>query len=83
MTLQYFKPAGRFFVGDCMPIFHDGVFRLYYLLDEGHFGAPNGLGGHQWAQASTTDLVQWTGHPLAIPLTDPREGAICTGSVLM
>ncbi|MFH0797481.1 MAG: hypothetical protein V2A65_10610 [Candidatus Omnitrophota bacterium] len=81
MTMQYFKPDGNFFVGDCMPFFHDGTFRLYYLLDEGHFGAAGGLGGHQWAQASTEDLVHWTHHPLAIPITEEREGSICTGSV--
>lgn len=47
---QYFKPDGDFFVGDCMPFFHVGTFRLFYLLDENHHGALGGLGGHQWAQ---------------------------------
>lgn len=79
--MQYFKPAGDFFVGDCMPYFHNGLFHLYYLLDENHHQALNGLGGHQWAHASTTDLVHWTHHPLALPITDAQEGSICTGSV--
>ena len=79
--MQYFQPVGGFFVGDCMPFFHDGTFRLYYLLDEGHHQARGGLGGHQWAQASTRDLVHWDHHPLAIPLTEAHEGSICTGSV--
>ena len=79
--MQYYKPAGDYFVGDCMPFFHDGVFRLYYLLDHGHHGDLGGLGGHQWAQASTTDLVHWTHHPLALPISDESEGSICTGSV--
>jgi hypothetical protein len=78
--MQYFKPDGPFFVGDCMPFFHDGVFRFFYLLDEGHHQGLSGLGGHQWAQASTRDLTGWTHHPLAIPITDEREGSICTGS---
>jgi hypothetical protein len=81
MEMQYFKPAGDFFAGDAMPFFHEGVFHLYYLLDEGHHKALNGLGGHQWAHASTTDLVHWQHHELALALTEPHEGSICTGSV--
>ena len=44
----------------------------------------NGLGGHQWAHSSTTDLVHWEHHPLAIPLGKPGEvdsGSVCTGLV--
>ena len=82
--MQYFKPAdsteSRFFVGDCMPFFHDGLFHLYYLRDENHHGALGGLGGHQWAHASSSDLVTWTHHPLAIALTNDWERSICTGS---
>src|SRR5512137_419921 len=78
---QYFKPEGNYFAGDCMPFYHAGTFRLYYLLDENHHGALGGLGGHQWAQASSSDLVHWEHHPLAIPLTEEHEGSICTGSV--
>jgi hypothetical protein len=81
MAMQYFRPDGNFFVGDCMPFFHDGTFRLYYLVDEAHHEALGGLGGHQWEQASTEDLVHWKHHPLAIPITEEREGSICTGSV--
>lgn len=81
MTLQYFKPQGPYFVGDCMPFYHEGTFRLYYLLDEQHHAARDGLGGHQWAQASSQDLVHWQHHPLAIPITHDDEGSICTGSV--
>lgn len=81
--MQYFKPTeDHLFVGDCMPFFHDGVFHLYYLLDEGHHSSKGGLGAHQWAHASTTDLVGWRYHPLAIPITAEWEGSICTGSVL-
>jgi hypothetical protein len=80
--MQYFKPAADALnVGDCIPFFHDGIFHLFYLLDEGHHHAKGGLGAHQWAHASTTDLVHWEHHPLAIPLTDDRECSICTGSV--
>lgn len=79
--MQYFKPDGDFFVGDCMPFFHDGAFHLYYLLDEKHHRGKDGLGGHQWAHASSTDLQQWTHHPLALPVDEEWECSICTGSV--
>ncbi len=79
--MQYFKPPTPYFVGDPMPFYHDGVFHLYYLQDENHHQALGGLGGHQWAHASTTDLVHWDHHPLAIPITEDWEGSICTGSV--
>ena len=79
--MQYFKPSDPFFVGDCMPFFHQGEFRLYYLLDENHHQSLGGLGGHQWAHASSTDLVNWDHHPLAIPITHDWGGSICTRSV--
>lgn len=80
--MQYFKPPGLFYVGDCMPFSHAGIFHLFYLLDENHHRGNRGLGGHQWAHASTPDLVNWTHHPLALPITESWEGSICTGSVL-
>jgi len=78
---QYFTPEGEFYVGDCMPFWHDGVFHLYYLLDQEHHKARGGLGCHQWAHASTRDLVHWEHHPLALPVEHEWEGSICTGSV--
>jgi hypothetical protein len=39
------------------------------------------MGGHQWAHASTTDLVHWQHHPLALPIDQEQERSICTGSV--
>ncbi|MBI4604140.1 MAG: hypothetical protein HY721_19455 [Planctomycetes bacterium] len=80
--LAYWKPRGHnASLGDCMPFFHDGRFHLYYLFDRRHHGSKWGLGAHQWAHVSTTDLVRWEEHPLAIPITEPWEGSICTGSV--
>jgi beta-fructofuranosidase len=79
--MQYFKPPGDFFVGDCMPFYHDGTFHLYYLLDENHHQGKGGLGGHQWAHASTRDLVHWEHHPLALAIEHEWEASICTGSV--
>lgn len=77
---QYFLPERPFFVGDCMPFYHDGVFYLYYLVDENHHQGLGGLGGHQWALATTRDLVEWEDHGLVLPLSEPWEGSICTGS---
>jgi beta-fructofuranosidase len=79
--MQYFRPEGQsYFAGDCMPFFHNGTFHLYYLLDENHHTAMEGLGGHQWAHVSSTDLTRWTQNPLAIGITNDWEGSICTGS---
>src|SRR3954452_1376365 len=81
--MQYYKPeAANQWVGDCMPFYHDGVFHFYYLIDEDHHQALGGLGGHQWAHASTIDLVQWTHHPLALAIGEAEERSICTGSLL-
>lgn len=81
-SLQYWKPPGHnTSAGDCMPFYHDGTFHLFYLFDRRHHRSKFGKGAHQWAHASTRDLVRWTHHPMAIPITDEREGSICTGSV--
>lgn len=79
--LNYWKPSGcNSGVGDCMPFFHNGLFHLYYLFDRRHHGSKWGLGAHQWAHASTTDLVHWEHHPLAVPISHEWEGSVCTGS---
>src|SRR5579864_4012788 len=64
-----------------MPFFHEGTFHLFYLLDENHHQAKGGVGGHQWAHASSKDLIHWEHHPIAIPCSEDWEGSICTGSV--
>jgi sucrose-6-phosphate hydrolase SacC (GH32 family) len=80
---QYWKPRGHnVYVGDCMPFFYDGTFHLFYLHDRRHHRSKWGYGAHQWAHISTTDLINWKHHPLAIPITEEHEGSICTGSVL-
>lgn len=79
----YWTPRGaNTGVGDCMPFFHDGRFHLFYLFDRRAHQSKWSLGAHQWAHASTTDLRTWEEHPLAIAITDPQEGSICTGSVI-
>lgn len=81
-NMQYWRPRGHnTSAGDCMPFFYDGVFHLFYLFDRRHHRSKWGLGAHQWAHASTTDLIHWEHHPMAIPITAQWEGSICTGSV--
>ena len=80
-SLQYWRPPNNYFVGDGLPFYQDGVFHFAYLLDKGHHGAKGGYGAHQWAQATSTDLKNWTHQPFILPITDQWEGSICTGSV--
>ena len=82
-TMQYFTPVGgKFFVGDCIPFYHDGTYYLYWLLDEGHHSALGGLGGHQWCVSTTQDLIHWQHHPIALGIDEEWEKSICTGSVV-
>ncbi len=68
-------------VGDCMPWFHEGRFHLFYLFDRRGHKSKYGLGAHQWAHISSTDLKTWEIHPMAIAIDSQWEGSICTGSV--
>jgi len=81
LTLDECLPKGVN-AGDCMPFSEEGEFHLFFLYDRHHHGSKWGLGAHQWAHISTSDFVRWTKYPLAVPITDPREGSICTGSVI-
>lgn len=83
--MQYWKPeSDEEFAGDMMPFWDGNRFHLFYLLDRRHHAEQGGLGGHQWAHASTEDLVQWEHHPLALPVGAPGgvdQHGICTGSI--
>lgn len=81
-NIQYFKPKGNLFVGDCIPFFHNDTYYLYWLLDSGHHSALNGLGGHQWALSTSKDLVNWVHHPVVLGIDEEWEKSICTGSVV-
>ncbi|MDR3147006.1 MAG: family 43 glycosylhydrolase [Treponema sp.] len=81
---QGWKPEGyNTSVGDCMPFFDGTTLRLYYLFDRRHHTSRWGLGGHQWAQISTTDLKTWRTHPFALRIDKEEEGSLCTGSVIL
>ena len=80
--VQYSRPQGwNTSAGDAMPLFVNGAFHVYYLFDRRHHQSKWGLGAHQWAHVSSTDLIHWQQHPMALPITDEEEGSICTGSV--
>lgn len=82
--IQYFKPAEtHLFAGDCMPFYLNGTLYLYWLLDEGHHAGLGGLGGHQWALSTTTDLINWKHYPVALGIDEDWEKSICTGSVIV
>ncbi len=81
-NLQYFKPKGDLFVGDCMPFSHNGTYYYYWLLDSAHHKSLNGLGGHQWVLSTTTDLKKWRQYPIVLGIDEEWEKSICTGSVV-
>ncbi len=76
------KPGGGVFVGDCMPYVSGGRYHVLYLKDRRHHKSKWGLGAHQWEHISTEDLHVWQTHPTAVPIDEPGEGSICTGSFL-
>lgn len=82
-SLQYWSPPGlNTFVGDCMPAYYDGEFHLYYLFDRHHHRSKWGMGAHQFAHASSADLVHWKHHAMAVAITEQWECSIGTGTVV-
>ena len=78
-SMQYWKPRGHnAFAGDCIPFFRDGVLHLFWLYDRRHHGSKWGQGAHQYAHATTTDLVHWERHPLAVPIIRQWECSMGT-----
>src|SRR6202012_1223790 len=70
-SMQYFKPKGDLFVGDCIPFSRNGVYYYYWLLDSAHHKSLNGLGGHQWALSTSADLKHWKQFPLVLGIDEP------------
>lgn len=77
---QGWYPGDGVFVGDCMPYRKDDEYHVLYLKDRHHHRSKWLLGAHQWEHISTKDFKTWYVHPMAVPITDPSEGSICTGS---
>lgn len=81
--IQYWAPElGKNNVGDCMPFSDQGIYHLFYLKDRHQHQSKWGKGAHQFAHISSTDLIHWQEHPLAVEITHQWEGSICTGSVI-
>lgn len=57
-------------VGDVACIAKDGVLHVFYLYDRRHHGSKGGAGGHWFAHLTTTNLVDWTEQPAAVPLRE-------------
>ncbi len=81
-SMQYFKPKGNLFVGDCIPFSKDGVYYYYWLLDSAHHKSLNGLGGHQWVLSRSSDLKTWQQYPIVLGIDEAWEKSICTGSIV-
>ena len=73
-------PGNGVFVGDCMPYRRENEYHVLYLKDRHHHQSKWGLGAHQWEHISTSDFKTWMIHPMAVSISDPSEGSICTGS---
>jgi len=74
------RPGGGVYVGDCMPFSHEDRYHVLYLKDRHRHKSKWGRGAHQWEHISTGDFATWQIHPMAVPVTKPEEGSICTGS---
>jgi beta-fructofuranosidase len=81
-SMQYWKPRGLAGAGDGMAFFHDGTFHLFYLYDRHRHKSKWGMAAHQIAHASTRDLVNWTQHPLALPIKNQWEMGCYTGDLI-
>ena len=74
------RPEENVFVGDCMPYLRGDEYHVLYLKDRHHHYSKWGMGAHQWAHISTKDFNKWQIHPMAVEITHPDEGSVCTGS---
>ena len=57
-------------------IFHEGVYHLYYQNNP----LGNVWGNMSWGHATSTDLLTWTEHPVAIPCDENED--IFSGSIV-
>ena len=80
---HHWRPRGyNACAGDCMLLWDGARLHLFYLFDRRHHTSKWNLGAHQYAHLSSTDLVHWERHPLAIPLSHTWECAIGTGDFI-
>ena len=83
--LQYWQPPNDYNAGDTLPFWSekDKTYHAVFLLDKRHHGSKNGFGAHQWAQATSKDLVHWEHQPLVLSIEKQSEGSFCTGSFMV
>ena len=82
-SLQYWRPRGyNEYAGDCMLLYQDGKLHLFWLFDRRHHSSKWHLGAHQYAHASTEDLVHWEHHHKAVPIVEQWECAMGTGDFI-
>lgn len=82
-SVQYWRPRGyNTYAGDCMLLYHDGRLHLFWLFDRRHHSSKWNLGAHQYAHASTEDLIHWEHHPMAVPIVQQWECAMGTGDFI-
>lgn len=80
----YFRQRGfNTHAGDAAPMFDGQRAHYFYLKDRDHGRNRWSLGGsYNYGHISSADLIHWTEHPDAVPLTRPYEGGIWSGSFL-
>jgi hypothetical protein len=80
----YFRQRGfNTHAGDAAPMFDGERAHFYYLKDRDHGQNRWSLGGaYNYGHISSTDLIHWTEHPDAVPITRPYEGGIWSGSFI-
>lgn len=80
---QYWRPRGyNTDAGDVMMLTHDGRLNVFYLFDRRHHSSKWRLGGQQYGHFSSSNLVDWTEHELAIPLDRQWEACMGTGEFI-
>ena len=92
-SMQYWTPRGHNqWMGDVMfgdlRSFEPERIHLYYLIDRRHGSSKFSSGGHFIAHMSSSDLVHWEHHPLALELDEWNTIAtgrpfVCDGKIIM
>ncbi|BDZ40150.1 hypothetical protein GCM10025863_27640 [Microbacterium suwonense] len=75
--LVHFTPAHNWMNDPNGLLFHDGRYHLFFQYN------PEGIGhaNMSWGHASSTDLIDWTEHPVAIPCDENEQ--IFSGSAVV
>ncbi len=65
-------------------IFQDGTYHAFYRQQAAAGGATAADAPSDWAHATSTDLVHWTGQPVALPAgSGPDSGDVLSGSIVV